>query len=99
MKLRKMERKVLLVAFALSLALIVVGCGDSRDTSSTNPNANTFTPKGTVNGLLRDAVTNVALVGAKVQIMDRVATTDSSGIFTITNVPALMGEGTQRADY
>jgi len=95
MKLRKMERKVLLVAFALSLALIVVGCGDSRDTSTTNPNPNTFTPKGTVNGLLRDAVTNVALVGAKVQIMDRVATTDSSGIFTITNVPALTGDGNE----
>jgi hypothetical protein len=94
MKLRKMERKVLLVAFALSLALIVVGCGDSRDTTSTNPNANTFNPNGTVNGVLRDAVTNVALVGAKVQIMDRVATTDSSGIFTITNVPALTGDGT-----
>jgi hypothetical protein len=94
MKLRKMERKVLLVAFALSLALSVIGCGDSRDTSSTNPNANTFTPKGTVSGVLRDAVTNVALVGAKVQIMDRVATTDSSGIFTITNVPALTGDGT-----
>ena len=93
MKLRKMERKVLLVAFALSLALSVIGCGDSRDTSNNNPNPNTFTPKGTVSGLLRDAVTNVALVGAKVQIMDRVATTDSSGMFTITNVPALTGDG------
>jgi len=94
MRLRKMEKKILLVACALSLAFIVFGCGDSRDESTSNPNPSTFTPKGTVSGVLRDAVTNQPLVGAKVQIMDRVATTDSSGIFTITNVPALMGDGT-----
>jgi len=100
MKLRKMERRILLVAFALSFALIV-GCGGDRNDSTistTNPDPNAFTPKGTVSGVLRDAVTNEALVGAKVQIMDKVATTDSSGIFTITNVPALQGTGNEGYD-
>jgi hypothetical protein len=80
--------------FLLAAAMLAMfGCtGDSNTTSTansvTNPNANTFTPKGTVSGVLRDAVTLNPLGGAVVHIMDRTATTDATGIFTITNVPA-----------
>lgn len=90
-------KKIVYAFLALSL-FAVFGCtGDTTTNSSslTAPNANPFTPKGTVSGLLRDAVTNEALVGAKVSIMDRSATTNESGLFTITDVPALNGAGNE----
>ena len=89
--------KKLLVGFLLASLAALNGCsGDSNGFSSvTNPNPNTFNPKGTVSGLLRDAVTNVPLVNAKVSISDKSATTNEAGLFTIYNVPALNGAGNE----
>jgi hypothetical protein len=93
-----------IVYVILSLALFALfGCSgdDSTSTSNsssvTNPNPNPFTPKGTVSGLLRDAVTDQPLANVKVSILDREATTNASGLFTITSVPALSGTGSEVA--
>jgi hypothetical protein len=82
------------------LAALLSGCGTKDDNSTTSsyvgvPNPNIFTPTGTVSGLLRDAVTNVAIANAQIYIMDRQATTNSAGLFTIYNVPALCGTGVE----
>lgn len=75
----------------------ILGCsGDKTNTNSiTNPNANPFTPKGTVTGVLSDTVTNQPIANADVFIMDRKATTGDQGLFTITDVPANTAVGTE----
>lgn len=76
--------------------LATFGCtGDENTYSVDSPNPNPFQPKGTVSGVLRDAETNVPLVGAVVHLMDKKAVTDESGSFTITNVPALEANGNE----
>ncbi|HEX9024662.1 MAG TPA: fibronectin type III domain-containing protein [Geobacteraceae bacterium] len=88
-------KKILYFLTAVAM-LVMFGCtGDTTSTSLTNPNPNPYNPKGTVSGVLRDAVTQVPLAGAVVHIMDRQATTDATGIFTIYNVPALNGTGNE----
>lgn len=93
--LKKLKLRILGALVLVPLA-IMSGCtGDTTNNSSTNPNPNAFTPKGTVSGLLRDSVTNVPLAGATIAIMDRTAVTDAHGLFTITNVPAINGAGNE----
>jgi hypothetical protein len=90
-----MIKRLLLAALSL-MTLIVFGCtGDTNTNSSTNPNSNTFTPKGTVTGVLNDSVTNQPIANADVYIMDRKATTGDQGQFTITDVPANTPVGTE----
>ena len=45
-------------------------------------------PAGNISGKVRDAGTSVAIPGAKVVAFGIMATTDSSGFYTLTNVPA-----------
>jgi hypothetical protein len=94
-------KKVLLFALTATM-LALFGCtGDTNNpttatsTSVTDPNPNTFNPKGTVSGLLRDAVDNTPIAGATVSISDKTAMTNAAGLFTIYNVPALTGSGNE----
>lgn len=79
----------------LALLFVVVSAGCSGDTNLSGLNgsaasdpANPFTPTGTVNGVLRDTVTNVPIVGATIAVLDKKAVTGDQGQFTITGVPA-----------
>ncbi len=45
-------------------------------------------PAGNISGKVRDAGTSLAIAGAKVVAFGITATTDSSGFYTLTNVPA-----------
>ena len=84
--------KATITIVGVSAALLLGGIGCSRNQSSnsvTNPDPNTFTPTGTVNGVLVDAITNTPVAGATVAIMSQTATTGTDGQFTITNVPAV----------
>ena len=45
-------------------------------------------PAGNISGKVRDAVTSLAIAGAKVVAFGITATTDSNGFYTLTNVPA-----------
>lgn len=95
-------KKIIYVLLTLAL-LTVFGCsGDEGSTSTSNsitaPNPNPFQPKGTVTGVLTDRVTGVPLVNATVMIMGKVATTDSFGGFTITDIPANTPAGNEPAD-
>lgn len=76
----------IMVAVAL---FTMTGCSDDKATSFTNPVAETFEPKGTIQGIVRDAVTLEPLVGAKVSVgLGQDATTDTAGHFVIKDVPA-----------
>ncbi len=78
------------IAIALTTSLGLVGCGDDNSVSTAVgvPNPNTLTPTGTVQGVLRDSVTNEPIVGAIVDIGIAKATTTETGQFVIKNVPA-----------
>jgi hypothetical protein len=81
-------KRILLAALSL-IALVMFGCaGDTNNNSVTNPNPNPFTPKGTVTGVLTDATTGGPIANAVVSILDKTATTNKDGLFTIANVPA-----------
>lgn len=83
----KFRKGMLGIAFvgAAVLAAVLSAC------NATIPNPNTaveFKPTGTIQGVLRDAVTNEPIVGAKVDIGVASTTTTADGQFVITNVPA-----------
>ena len=80
----------LALAVALGLSLGLAGCGDDQSVSNAVgvPNPNTLMPKGTIQGVLRDSVTNEPIVGAIVDIGIAKATTTETGQFVIENVPA-----------
>jgi len=83
------------------VTLASFGCtGDSSTFMSSigTPNPNKFQPKGTVTGVLVDACTNDPIANADVYIMDRKATTNSVGMFTIKNVPANTSVGNETAN-
>lgn len=80
------ETKYFLAATAL-LGLAMTGCSKS-DGSNTNPNASALTPTGTVQGLLRDAVTQQPIVNAVIDIDGITATTNENGQYSLHNVPA-----------
>lgn len=88
------KTKYFLAATAL-LGLALSGCGSKTDGDVTNPNPNAFQPKGTVSGVLTDAVTQDPIANATVYIMDRSATTGAQGQFTIANVPANTAVGNE----
>ena len=71
--------------------------GDTTTTGPstvTNPTPNTFVPVGNIQGVVRDAVTGFAIVGAQVSLSIPGAsgvstvTTGASGQYSFTNVPA-----------
>ena len=92
----KKFRKYLIVAAGL-MAFAMAGCSSEGDdsTSTTNPNPNPFTPKGTVSGVLTDRETQNPIANADVYIMDKHATTNAQGLFTIKNVPASVAVGNE----
>jgi len=71
-----------------ALLLGGLGCGGHNSNSVTNPNTSTFTPTGTVNGVLVDSVTAQPIAGATIAIMTQTTVTGPQGQFTLTNVPA-----------
>ncbi|NMC73927.1 MAG: carboxypeptidase-like regulatory domain-containing protein [Geobacteraceae bacterium] len=88
-------KKFLYLLLAIAM-LATFGCtGDENTNSVTNPNPNPFQPKGTVTGVLVDACTNEPIANAVVYIMDKKATTNSVGMFTIKDVPANTAVGTE----
>ena len=87
------------IAIALTTSLGLVGCGDDKSVSSAVgvPNPNALTPTGTIQGVLRDSVTNEPIVGAIVDIGIAKATTTETGQFVIANVPATANIGAAAA--
>jgi hypothetical protein len=94
-KMSKLKKYILPFLMTAIVAVMAACTGDSNSNNTTNPNASIFEPKGTVSGVLRDAVTLQPLAGAVVHIMDKTSTTDATGIFVIANVPALNGAGNE----
>ena len=78
------------IAIALTASLGLVGCGDDKSVSTAVgiPNPNTLTPTGTLQGVLRDAVTNEPIVGAVIDIGIASTVTTETGQFFIKDVPA-----------
>lgn len=81
-------KRIVYVLLALSL-FTVLGCsGDTNNITNTG-NASIYGPKGKVQGVLRDAVTNLPLANAVIDLGFGTATTNSNGQFTLVNVPAV----------
>lgn len=82
----------------VSTMFTMVGCSKKTTNAVTNPNPQTFEPKGTIQGVVRDAVTLQPIEGAVVNIGVAKTTTDASGQFVLRDVPAtydaLMGTET-----
>lgn len=88
-------KKFLYLLLATAM-LATFGCtGDTNTNSVGSPNPNPFQPKGTVTGVLVDACTNEPIANADVYIMDKKATTNSVGMFTIKKVPANTAVGSE----
>ncbi|HNA22772.1 MAG TPA: hypothetical protein PLN40_15305, partial [Agitococcus sp.] len=87
------------VAIALSTSFGLVGCGGDKSVSTAvgGPNPNTLMPTGTVQGVLRDSVTNEPIVGAIVDIGIAQAVTSETGQFVIKDVPATKATGAANA--
>ena len=87
------------VAIALSTSFGLVGCDDDKSVSTAVgvPNPNTLMPTGTIQGVLRDSVTNEPIVGAVVDIGIAKATTTETGQFVIKDVPATKSTGASGA--
>ena len=98
----KSPRHTLLLTKAIAFVVFVlsglVGCGDDTTNNSTtdiaNPNPNTLTPTGTLQGQVTDAVTGAAIIGAVVNIGIQSATTDASGHYVLYGIPANSPENT-----
>jgi len=88
-------KKFLYLLLATAM-LATFGCtGDTNTNSVGSPNPNPFQPKGTVTGVLVDACTNEPIANADVYIMDKKATTNHVGMFTIKEVPANTAVGSE----
>lgn len=61
---------------------------ETKETTTTSTSADSFNPKGTLQGTLRDAVTNNPISGAIIDIGVAQTTTDEQGQYTLQNVPA-----------
>ena len=83
-------KKQIAVAVAMGLAFGLTGCGDDKSTSSSVgiPNPNAIAPAGTIQGYLRDSVTQAPIVGAVVDIGVAKAVTTDDGQYVIAGVPA-----------
>jgi hypothetical protein len=77
-----------LVGLASLAILVVSGCSKDESDSVTNPNAKSFQPKGTIQGVVRDAVTLQPIVGALVSVDLKSDKTDKQGSYVIKDVPA-----------
>jgi hypothetical protein len=88
-------KKFLYLLLATAM-LATFGCtGDTNTNSVGSPNPNPFQPKGTVSGVLLDACTNEPIANADVYILDKKATTNAVGMFTIKKVPANTAVGNE----
>lgn len=100
------SRKPLFTLSAISAALLLAGCNETKNTTSTstvnnNPIVdvvNSQNPQqitGHIQGVLRDAVTQQPIVGAVISIGFATATTNAQGVYLLENVPvtqALVGD-------
>ena len=77
---------LLVVMFSTIFAM--AGCSKDSSKSTTNPNPDTFEPKGTIQGVVRDTVTLQPIEGAVVKIGVAETTTDATGQFVLRDVPA-----------
>src|SRR3990172_4222264 len=73
---------------AISTMFTMAGCSKDTAESITNPGSATFKPKGTIQGVVVDAVTREPIVGARVSVGVGEATTDEMGQYVIKDVPA-----------
>lgn len=90
-KKRKSIKSFSIAGLFIMIAVVLftmTGCSDDKATSITNPEATTFEPKGTIQGVVRDSVTLQPIVGAKVSVGVQEATTDANGQYVIRDVPA-----------
>lgn len=93
-----MKSKQRCVASMLSMIVIaftIAGCGGSIPAPTNNATAQTTV---TLQGQLTDAATGEPIVGAKIDIGSRTATTNSNGHYEIANVAANSGSSVAR-DY
>src|SRR3972149_10219536 len=72
----------------LSTIFTMAGCSKDSSKSTTNPNPETFEPKGTIQGVVRDTVTLQPIEGAVVSVGVSKATTGATGEFVLRDVPA-----------
>ena len=78
----------------LLFAMLALSACDRKTTNNTTtnsvgtPNADTFKPYGTVMGTLMDSSTGEPIVGAIVDVGVAQATTNSNGVFVLSNLPA-----------
>ncbi|MBI5406342.1 MAG: hypothetical protein HZA18_01435 [Nitrospirae bacterium] len=91
-KRRMMNMKTLWMAgfliAAISTMFTMAGCSKDTTESFTNPVSATFKPKGTIQGVVVDAVTREPIVGARVSVGVGEATTNEMGQYVIKDVPA-----------
>ena len=73
---------------AISTMFTMAGCSKDTAESITNPTSATFKPKGTIQGVVVDAVSREPIVGARVSVGVGEATTDEMGQYVIKDVPA-----------
>src|SRR3990172_8911846 len=73
---------------AISTMFTMAGCSKDTAESITNPGSATFKPKGTIQGVVVDAVSREPIVGARVSVGVGEATTDEMGQYVIKDVPA-----------
>lgn len=77
----------------LSVIAFISGCTNVSTDSLSNPNPATLKPTGTIQGVLRDSVTQQPIVGATVDIGVSSTTTNERGQFKLENVPATSSSG------
>lgn len=75
--------------------ILIAGCGGSIPTPASTPST---TSTVTLQGQMTDAATGEAIVGAKIDIGARTATTDSNGRYEMPGFPVNSGTGVAR-DY
>ena len=91
MMLKIGTRKLLIgLIGAVSFAVMAAsGCSRNQgDTSITNPNPDAFHPVGTIQGVVRDRISQQPIIGATVSIDLKSAKTDAQGSYVIKDVPA-----------
>lgn len=78
---------LLIIMFAI-ISFVISGCSDDTSTSITAPNSGVFKPVGTIQGVVKDSVTQEPIANAVVSIGIATGTTDSRGQYILKNVPA-----------
>ena len=87
--MRSNIKALFFIMLVIVLAFNVIGCSQGSDsTTVSNPDPSIFSPTGTIQGYLRDTVTQQPIEGAIVDVGAGQATTTSDGQFIIYNVPA-----------